>query len=176
MAGDKQFVVTFNNVTVPPENLLGKPGEGWKTLHKVLLMAAVAKCAEISGGTERIMELVLTHVNERVQFGRPVGSFQAVQHHCSDMLTYLDTIKYMVYYAAWKISTGLDYEKEASMCKAWVGEAYRKYIALAHQVMGGIGFMEEFDLHLYFRQAELAASLFGSVNFHRELVAIKMGM
>jgi len=120
--------------------------------------------------------LVLLQAKERVQFGKPIGAFQAVQHHCANMLTYLDSIKFMTYQGAWAISQNLPYEREASMCKAWVSDSYRRLVAIGHQVMGGMGFMEEHDLHLYFRQAKAAELIFGDADFHREWVAQQMGI
>lgn len=176
MAGDKQSEVTFENVRVSEDNLLGQPDQGWPVLKKVLLMAAVAKCAEMIGGAQRAMDMAVPYVKGRKQFGRPVGAFQAIQHHCANMLTYADTLKFMTYQAAWRISEGLPYEKEASMCKAWGSEAYRKLVAIAHQVVGGIGFMEEYDLQLYFKHAKAAEQVLGDTDFHREWVAREMGM
>jgi 3-oxocholest-4-en-26-oyl-CoA dehydrogenase beta subunit len=176
VGSNKEFEIGFNDVLVASENLLGKLDEGWGVLNNILLKAAVAKCAEMLGGAEKVMEMVLQYVNERVQFGKPIGAFQAVQHHCANMFTYLDTIKYMVYFASWRISEGYKYSKEASMCKAWVTESYRNFMFLAHQVIGGIGFMEEYDLQLYFRQAEQFAHAFGGADLHRELVAEEMGL
>ena len=83
---------------------------------------------------------------------------------------------FITYKAAWLISKGLPFQKEASMCKAWVSESYRKLVALGHQVMGGLGFMEESDLQLYFRQGKAAEVVFGDANFHREVVALEMGL
>jgi len=174
MAGDKQYELIFNQVMVPRDRLLGTPGNGWPVLKKILLMAAVAKCAEMTGGGQKVMDLVIPWVKERVQFGRPVGSFQAIHHHCANMLTYLDTFKYMTYQAAWRISSGLPFEKEASMCKAWSSDSYRKLVALGHQTIGGVGFMEEHDLQLYFKQAKASEIMFGDADFHRELVAREM--
>lgn len=176
IAGDKQCEVTFNNVLVPKENLLGEPNRAWGILKTVLQKAAVAKCAEMSGGAQRVIEMVIPYVKEREQFGRAIGSFQAVQHHCVNILTYVDTSKFMTYQAAWKISQGLPFEKEASMCKAWVSDSYRRLVALGHQVMGGIGFMEEHDLQLYFKKAKAAELAFGDTDFHREIVAQQMGL
>jgi alkylation response protein AidB-like acyl-CoA dehydrogenase len=139
-------------------------------------MSAVAKCAEMIGGAQRAMDMAIPYVKGREQFGRPVGAFQAVQHHCANMLTYADTIKFMTYQAAWRISEGLAFEKEASMCKAWGSESYRKLVALAHQVIGGMGFMEEYDLQLYFKQAKAAEQILGDADFHRELVAQEIGL
>lgn len=176
MAGDKQSEVIFDKVTVSKDRLLGQPDEGWPLLKKVLQMAAVAKCAEMIGGAQCAMDMAVPHAKGREQFGRPVGAFQAIQHHCANMLTYADTLKFMTYQAAWRISEGLSFEKEASMCKAWSSEAYRKLVALAHQVIGGLGFMEEYDLQLYFKHAKAAEQVLGDADFHREWVARELGL
>lgn len=176
LAGDKQCEVVFDKVSVSTNNMLGDPAQGWSVLKKVLQMAAVAKCAEMSGGAQRVMEMTVQYVKDREQFGRPVGAFQAVQHHCANMLTYADTIKYMTYQAAWLISAGAAFEKQASMCKAWASDSYRKLVALAHQSIGGIAFMEEYDLQLYFKQAKAAEQMLGDAEFHRELVAEQIGL
>jgi len=176
LAGDKQCEVVLDKVAVPKGNVLGEIGKGWPILKKVLLMSAVAKSAEMIGAAQKVLEVAVTYVKDRTQFGRPVGAFQAVQHHCANMLTYADTIKYMMYEAAWRIASGLPFEQEASMCKAWVSDSHRKLVALGHQVIGGIGFMEEHDLHLYFKRAKAAEQIFGDADFHRELVAREMGL
>jgi alkylation response protein AidB-like acyl-CoA dehydrogenase len=176
LAGDKQYELIFDQVRIPKTSLLGEPSRGRVILEKLLLLAAVAKCTEMCGGAQKVIELAVAHVKERVQFDRPVGSFQAVQHHCANILTYLETSKFMTFQAAWRISEGLPYEKEAFMCKAWVSDSYRRLVALAHQVMGGMGFMEEHDLHLYFRQAKGGELAFGDGDFHREKVAQVMGL
>lgn len=176
IAGDKQFEVSFNNVRVPKENLLGEQDKGWTIVENVMLKAAVAKCAEMIGGAARVIELVEVQAKERVQFGSPIGRFQAIQHYCADILTYFDTAKLMTYQAAWLIAQGLPYEKEASMCKAWVSDSYRKLVARAHAILGGMGFMEEHDLQLYFRRAKAAELAYGDSDYHRELVAQKMAL
>jgi alkylation response protein AidB-like acyl-CoA dehydrogenase len=176
MAGDKLCEVTLDQVRISRENLLGERNQGWSVLKRVLLKAAVAKCAEMSGGAQKVLEMVVDYAKKRVQFGQPIGSFQAIQHHCANILTYVDTSKFMTYQAAWRISQGLPFEKEASMCKAWVSDSYRQLAALGHQVMAGTGFMEETDLQLYFKQAKAAETAFGDADFHREIVAGQIGL
>ena len=176
LAADKQCAVVFDKVQVPKEGLLGATDQAWPVLKRVLLMSAVAKCAEMAGGARRVMELVVPYTKERKQFGRPVGAFQAVQHHCADMLAYADTIEFMTHKAAWRIGAGLSFEKEASMCKAWVSDSYRKLVALGHQVIGGVGFMEEHDLQFYFKRAKAAELMFGDADYHREMTAREMGL
>lgn len=176
MAGDKQFEVVLENAEIPADGVLGEVDGAWPVLRKVQMLAAVAKCAEMAGGARKAMDLVLPWTKERIQFGRPIGSFQAVQHHCANMLTYLDTLTLMTYKAAWRISAGRPYEAQAFMCKAWVSDSYRKLVALAHQVLGGLGFMEEHDLGLYFKRAKEAEIFFGDADFHREETARRMGL
>ncbi|MBW2284694.1 MAG: acyl-CoA/acyl-ACP dehydrogenase [Deltaproteobacteria bacterium] len=176
MAGDKQCEVKFDAVNVPGEALLGEINRGWPVLRQVQLTAAVAKCAEMTGGARKAMDLVTPWAKERIQFGRPIGAFQAVQHHCANMLTYLDTLTYMTYQASWLISEGKPFDREAAMCKAYVSDAYRKLVAIAHQVLGGLGFMEEHDLGLYFKRAKAAELFFGDADVHREVVAEEMGL
>jgi alkylation response protein AidB-like acyl-CoA dehydrogenase len=176
LAGDKQCEVILNEVAVPKSNVLGEIGKGWPILKKALLMSAVAKSAEMVGAAQKVLEMAVGYVKDRTQFGRPIGAFQAVPHHCANILTYADTIKYMMYEAAWRIASGLPFEQEASMCKSWVSDSHRKLVALGHQVIGGIGFMEEHDLHLYFKRAKAADQMFGDADFHRELVAQEMGL
>lgn len=174
--GDKLCEMHFDNVRIHKQNLLGEINQGWFVLKSVLQKGSVAKCAEMTGGAKKVLELAVDHAKKRIQFGRPIGSFQAVQHHCANILTYVDTSTFMTYQACWRISEGLEFEKEASMCKAWVGDSYRKLVALTHQVMGGLGFMEEIDLNLYFNRAKAAELAFGDGDFHRELVARHMGL
>ena len=175
-AGDKLSEVIFKNVRVSKDDILGEPGNGWSVLKKVIRMAAVAKCAEMVGGGQRALEMAVENSKVREQFGQKVGSFQAVQHHCANIVTYLDTSRLMTFQAACKISEGLPYEREVSMTKAWVSDSCRSLVALAHQVMGGIGFMEETDLQLYFRRIKAGGVYYGDSDFYRDLVAEELGM
>ncbi len=176
LAGDKLCEVVFDNVKVPGENLLGETDGGWPVLNNTLLKAAVGKAAQMDGASQMALKYAVDYVKERVQFGKLIGTFQAIQHHCANMLTYADTIHFMTSHAAWKIAEGLPFEAEASMCKAWVSESHRKLVGLSHQVLGGVAFMEEHDLQLYFRRAKAAELTFGDASFHRERVARAMGL
>lgn len=176
MAGDKQSAVTFEKVVVAKDRIIGQLGAMCSEIEKLLLKFAVAKCAEMMGGARRAMEMATEYAKGREQFGRPIGSFQSIQHHCADMLTYVDSMTYITNKTAWLISEGMPFGKQASMCKAWVSDAYRKVVGLAHQVVGGFGFMEEYDLQLYFKHAKASEQFFGNADFHRELVAKEMGL
>lgn len=172
--GEKLFDIDFNKVRVPDSNRLGDSSFSKADIDRVLLKAAVGKCAEMVGQAQCVMDMTVEHAKSRIQFGRPVSSFQAVQHHCANMLIYLETARFMMYQAAWQISEGLPFEKAASMSKSWVSDSCRHLVALGHQIMGGLGFMEEMDLHLYFNRVKAGELAFGNADFHREMVAVQL--
>ncbi|NOQ43411.1 MAG: acyl-CoA dehydrogenase [Dehalococcoidia bacterium] len=176
IAGDKQCEVIFDNVRVPKKNILGELDKGWPVIAKMLEMAAVAKCAEMVGGAQAALDMSVAYAKERIQFGRPIGSFQAIQHHCANMVTDVDGSRFITYQAAWKVSEGLPATMEVSMAKAWVSEAYRRVTQLGHQIHGGIGFCMDHDMPLYFKEAKAAESTFGNADWHREIVAQQLGL
>ncbi len=175
IASDKQSEVVFDKVKVPKENVLGQLNQGWKAVKRLLQKAAVAKCAELSGISHQALEMAVAYAKERVQFGRPIGSFQAVQHHCANMLVDADGTKYITYKAAWLLSEGLPCDIEVAAAKAWASEAGRHVTALAHQVFGGIGVIVDHDMPLYYTRAKAAELAFGDAEFHRqEIVSQKL--
>ena len=171
IAGDKQFEIKFNQVNVTKENILGGVDQGWAPLKRILQKAAMAKCAEMVGGAQQILDMTVAYAKEREQFGQLIGSFQAIQHHCANMLIDLEGCRWITYKTAWMIDEGMPHDKEVSIAKAWCNEAYRRIVVLGHQVFGGIGYMEEHDLPLYFRRARVAEAAFGDAAFHRKIVA-----
>ncbi len=120
--------------------------------------------------------MTVEYAKTRVQFGRPIGTFQAISHKCADMAIDCDTMRYGVYHAAWRISGGLSADQEIAIAKAWSADAYRRVTALGEQVHGGVGYMMEHDIQLYFRRAKAAELLFGDADYHREVVAVGMGL
>ena len=176
IAGDKQCEVTFDNVRVPQKNMLGERDKGWPVVAKILQKATVAKCAEMIGGAQASLDMSVAYAKERIQFGRPIGSFQAIQHHCANMVTDVDGSRFITYQAAWMVSEGLPAVMEVSMAKAWVNEAYRRVTQLGHQIHGGIGFCMDHDMPLYFKRAKAAEPTFGSADWHREIVARELGL
>ena len=176
IAGDKQCEVIFEDVTVPKNNILGEVDKGWEVVEKVLEKATVGLCAQMVGGAQAALEMSINYAKERVQFGRPIGSFQAIQHYCANMVTDVDGSKFITYEAAWKVSEGLPATMEISMAKAWVNEAYRRVTLLGHQIHGGIGFCMDHDMPLYFKRAKAAEPTFGDADFHREVVARQLGL
>jgi alkylation response protein AidB-like acyl-CoA dehydrogenase len=176
LTGEKTSTVIYENTTLSAVNVLGPPGQGSRYIDKILPKAIICKCAEMLGGLERVVEMTVAYAKERHQFGRPLGSLQAVQHYCTDMATYLETTRLITYQAASLLSEGIACQKEVAMAKAWCSDAYKKCTWIGHQIHGGIGFTEEYDLHLYYKHAKASELAFGSSWFHRNKVAEEIGL
>ena len=176
IASDSQSELALNDVTVDEASLLGDLNCGWDTVETVLKWGAAGKCAEMLGGAQRVLDMTVQYARERMQFGRAIGSFQAVQHHAADMAADVDGCRYITYQAAWTLAQGLPADREVAMAKAWVSDAYQRVCALAHQSHGAIGFTKEYDLQLYSRRAKAAELMFGDADVHLEGVASSIGL
>lgn len=176
ISGDKQCSVVFNHVKVNKANIVGEVDKGWQILQKVLDKATAAKCCEMVGGAQRVLEMAVDYAKQRVQFGRPIGSFQAIQHYCANMATDVDGSRFIAYQATWKVSQGLPCSQEVAWAKAWVSEAYRRVTALGHQIFGAIGFCEDHDMPLYFKRAKASELFLGDSFFHQEKIAQVLGI
>ncbi|HWH31794.1 MAG TPA: acyl-CoA dehydrogenase family protein [Egibacteraceae bacterium] len=160
-----------------PARLVGQEGGGWQVVERVLDLAAVALAAEQVGGAQRCLDLSVAYAKERIQFGRPIGSFQAVKHRCADMLVAVEQAKSAAYYAGWcAAELDADLPVAAAMAKAYCSEAYFKAAADTIQIHGGIGFTWEHPAHLYFKRAKSSELLFGDPAHHRELLAQRLGI
>ena len=130
---------------------------------------AAALSAELLGGAARVLELAGEYAKERVQFGKPIGSFQAVKHRCADMLVDVEGMRSTAFWAAWCLSAGDDDASIASStAKTWCSDAARRVMASGLQVHGGIGFTWEHDLHLFLKRSQLDQLVFGDAAYHRE--------
>jgi alkylation response protein AidB-like acyl-CoA dehydrogenase len=176
LARDKQCEVVFEDVSVPKENILGELDRGWPTVQDILQKAAVAKCAEMVGGAQAALDMAVAYAKERVQFNRPIGSFQAIQHYCANMVSDVDGSRFVTYKAAWKVSEGLPATMDVAVAKAWTSGAYGRVTLLAHQIFGAIGFTMDHDLHLYYRRAKASEMMFGDGAYHRAIVARELGL
>jgi len=176
LARDKQCEVVFEDVSVSAKNMIGGLGQGWPIVQGVLQKATVAKCAEMVGGAQAALDMAVDYAKERVQFGRPIGSFQAIQHYCANMVTDVSGSRFITYKAAWKVSQGLPAAMDVAIAKAWTGEAYGRVTLLAHQIFGAIGFTMDHDMHLYYRQAKAGEIIFGDSDFQRAIVARELGL
>jgi alkylation response protein AidB-like acyl-CoA dehydrogenase len=143
-----------------------------KALHDATRLATVAVCAELVGGMQWVLDTSVEYAKTREQFGRVIGSFQAVQHHCADMLYLLENARSAAYYAAWAVSVDdPDADRAVSVAKAYCSDAAREVGNLGIQVHGGIGFTWEHDLHLFYKRAKANEILFGDAGFHRDRIA-----
>src|SRR5207245_723465 len=134
--------------------------------------AAAGYSAEMLGGASRVLDMSVEYAKERVQFGKPIGSFQAVKHRCADMLVDVEGMRSTAYWAAWCIGAGHpDASVAASTAKIWCSDASKRVMASALQVHGGIGFTWEHDLHLFLKRAQLDQVSFGDAAFHRQRLA-----
>ena len=157
--------------TDAPAERLGDAGDA-RALQRILDRACVGIAAEMLGGAERVVELAVDYAKQRIQFDRPIGSFQAVKHRAADMLLDVESLRNAVSYAAWAIERDHpDASLAASMAKAYASDAYRRVAASGIQVHGGIGFTWEHDMHLYFKRAKASEAAFGSADDHRERMA-----
>jgi alkylation response protein AidB-like acyl-CoA dehydrogenase len=156
---------------------LGEPGAGWPALSKTFDQAAVALANEMVGGAQAVLDMSVEYAKVRVQFGRPIGSFQAIKHKCADMLLEVESSKSAAYYAAWAAAE--DNEElpvVASLAKAYCSDAYFHCAGENIQIHGGIGFTWEHDAHLYFKRAKSSEILLGDATYHRELLAQRIGI
>jgi alkylation response protein AidB-like acyl-CoA dehydrogenase len=170
----KQARVEFANVAAEP---LGEPGQGWAALNKTLDQAAVALANEMMGGAQFVLDMSVEYAKVRVQFGRPIGSFQAIKHKCADMLLEVESGKSAAYYASWAAAEDNDeLPVVASLAKAYCSEAYFHAAAENIQIHGGIGFTWEHDAHLYFKRAKSSEIFLGDATYHREQLAQRIGI
>ena len=160
-----------------PARLIGDEGDGGRVLRRVLDTAAILLAAEQAGGALRVVEMAAGYAGMRVQFGRPIGSFQAIKHLCADMLTEAEAARSAAYYGLWALAADSeDVPLAASLAKVYCSAAYSKIAGDAIQVHGGIGFTWEHPAHLYFKRAKSSEVMFGTPAYHRDRLAARLGL
>ena len=174
IAADKQAEVKFENVRVPKASII--PG-GAATLKKIQRKATVLECAYLVGLAQMDFEVSVQYAKDRIQFGRPIGSFQAIQHKAADMVTDVDGARFIMYRAAWSVDQDeADADINVHMAKAWCSEATRRVVAHGQQIHGGIGFTKDYKVQLYFRRQKASELAWGDSDYHRELVAAELAI
>ena len=164
--------VKFDGVAVPAANLLGKEGQGWPVVRRTLDIATAGLAAEMVGTAQKALDIAVDYAKTRVQFGKPIGSFQAVKHKCVDMMVSVENSRSLTYYACWTVDERLAEAATAvPMAKAYASDMAKNVTSEAIQVHGGIGFTWEHDMHLYHRRALAGEANFGNAPIHRETVA-----
>jgi alkylation response protein AidB-like acyl-CoA dehydrogenase len=163
--------VVFKDVKVPKSDVLGEPGKGWQALEAMAAKAIVAKCAEMVGGSKACIDMTAEYAKERVQYGKPIGGYQAIQHFMADMLVAYDTSSGYLYKVAWMADAGLDFTTEASLLKSSMNQNYEFVSERACHIHGGIGTTREADIGLFFRRAKAFTYILGDSEYHDEKVA-----
>ena len=177
IASDKQNEVRFENVRVPAAARLGEEGRAWPVFQRIANKATVLECAYLVGLSQQAFDITVNYTKERNQFGRPIASFQALQHKAADMATDVDGCRYITYKAAWAVAEDEpDADEQVHVAKAWVSDASRRVVANAQQMHGGIGFTKDYKIQLYFRRQKAAELAWGDADFHREGLAQALGI
>lgn len=164
--------VKLDGVSVGADRVVGGLGKGWALLDRVADRGKVALCGEMCGGAQRVLDMSVEYAKVREQFGKPIGSFQAIQHKCANMLVEVESSKSVSYYAAWAVANDVaEAPLAAAMAKSYCSDAYRHVSAEGIQIHGGIGFTWEHDMHIYFKRAKSSEVTYGDATWNRELVA-----
>ncbi len=169
--------LSLNGLRLPGSALLGAEGEGWHVCESVLHLANTALAAEQVGGAEACLDMSVEYAKVRKQFGRPIGSFQAIKHTCADMLTRLESARSAAFYASALAGQGhKDLPEAAAAAKAFCSDAFFQCAGDNVQVHGGIGFTWEGDAHLFLKRAKASEALFGDATYHRARLADIVGL
>jgi alkylation response protein AidB-like acyl-CoA dehydrogenase len=168
----RSYEVTFDDVLVAPEALLGGEGKGWKVLARLLDAGCVALAADSLGGAQKALEMAVEYSQVRTQFGRPIGSFQALKHMAAEMASEIEPARALVWYAAHVFDARpKEAARAAALAKARLSDVYSRTTNRAVQMHGGIGFTWEHNLHFWFKRAKWNEYAFGDAAFHRERLA-----
>jgi len=166
------YEVLFDDVAVKKEDILAEGQVAADIMAASLDVGTLALTAEMLGGMQWILDATVEYAKTRKQFGKPIGQFQAVQHHCADMLLMTESTRSAVYYAAWLMGNDPGLAPLAiSMAKAYASDCYREVGNLGIQVHGGIGFTWDHEIHFYYKRAKASEIMFGDALHHRERIA-----
>jgi alkylation response protein AidB-like acyl-CoA dehydrogenase len=176
ISGEKVFEVTFDGVDVRPDDLLGAVGGAGEVLDPALRAGALARTAEMVGGAQRVLELAVEHAKTRVQGGRPIGGYQAIQHACADLVRDVDASRVLLHAAAWRAAEGRPAGPDAALAKAYASEACLAVARRGHQIFGAISYCEEHPLHLFHKRIQAAGLEYGDPSLHLETVARAIGL
>lgn len=169
-ARDQSCEVCFDNVPVKTADILAEAGRGWEIIEYLLQVATVLKCAEMSGGAQAVLEMTRRYARERVQFGKPIGSLQAIQHKLANTFIQVEGLKNLVYEAAWHINVGKPVKELVSIAKVKANSVYQQTCIDAITIHGAIGFTEEMDVGLYHLRTKAMEFDLGGSEFHRERI------
>ncbi|HKA71459.1 MAG TPA: acyl-CoA dehydrogenase family protein [Xanthobacteraceae bacterium] len=170
------YEIFFNDVRVPVDRLIGGEHGGWDCLMSGLQVERVCSAAGNCGAAQAVVDLALAYAKERKQFGRPIGSFQAIAHMLADMATEVEAARTLMWRAAWMVASGQDALREISMAKLLSSETYAKVANLGMQILGAYGYTMEFDMQRHFRDSRASTIAAGTSQIQRNLIAGLMGL
>jgi alkylation response protein AidB-like acyl-CoA dehydrogenase len=176
ITGENMYLVSFNNVQVEDNDVMEAAGTGEEMLGRILDKAALLKCAEVCGACQALLEMTVAYAGERRQFGKPIGTFQAIQHRLVDMMIQVEGLQHLVYQAGWMMGAGMDCSDQIAMAKVKANEVYQHAALDCIRVHGAIGFSLDHDAGLYYRRV-LASRFFPHDTGHYlEKVAAGIGL
>jgi alkylation response protein AidB-like acyl-CoA dehydrogenase len=170
------YEVFFNDVQVLADRLVGGENKGWDVVLSGLQVERVTAAATACGGAQAVVDLALQYAKDRKQFGRPIGTFQAIAHMLADMQTEVEAARTLMWRAAWMVASGQKALREITMAKLFASETYVKVASMGMQILGGYGYSMEFDMQRYFRDSRAATIAGGSSQMQRNLLAGLMGL
>ncbi len=170
------YELTFDKVRVPPDRLVGGENNGWDCVMSGLQVERATSSAGNVGAAQGVIDLALQYAKDRKQFGRPIGTNQAIAHMLADMQTEVEAARTLMWRAAWMVSSGQDALREITMAKLFTSETYVKVANQAMQILGGMGYSEEFDMARHYRDARASTIAAGTSQIQRNLVANLMGL
>jgi alkylation response protein AidB-like acyl-CoA dehydrogenase len=170
-AKDRQSEVAFRDVRVPASSLVGPLDQAWPIIERMLDRATVLLCAQMLGAARRDVEMAIEYSKMREAFGQPIGAFQSIQHMCADMIIGVDGGDLLTFEALWKMDEGLPFQVEVSQAKAFCNDKCLAAVRNSQIIHGGIGFIQDLDLHLWYRRVASWTMRLGTTYQHRARVA-----
>jgi alkylation response protein AidB-like acyl-CoA dehydrogenase len=169
--GEAVWETSFDNVAVDADAVVGEPGGAWPHVARLLLRGAAFKSAELVGIGQASLDLALSYAKTRVQFGRPIGSFQGVHHHCAEMYRDLQVSRLLAWQASASLGEAMAGDRKVSMAKAKCSEAMPALTRTAHQIHGAIAYYRDYPLELYYHRAIAAQAAYGDAGHHRRVLS-----
>lgn len=166
--------VVFEDCVVPVENVLGNLGDGYFNALKILTNGRAGLAARNLGSMQKLLELSARYAQERVQFGTPIASFQVIQHMLAEMAVEVEAVRNFTYKVAWMVTQGQKVIKEAAMLKLFASEAYCRVADKALQIYGGVGYIKDFPIERYYRDARITRIYEGTSEIQKNLIAAQL--
>lgn len=174
LRGSHSAKLFFENLEVPVENVLGEEGEGYVNALKILANGRAGLAARNLGSAEKLLELSLEYTSEREQFGKPIIEIQAVQHMLAEMSIQIETLRSLVYRVAWMTDQKMRIVKEAAIAKYYGSEVYNKVADLAVQIHGGMGYVQDYPIERYYRDARITKIYEGTSEIQKNIIASEL--